>query len=577
MRLLHSKTLEFATFYGDATPPYTILSHTWGDEEVTFEDMRFIQKRKSLPEDLRRSPEFMLAFDAAARLLFPPNRDPEKLAGYEKIRKTAEIANRRGHRYFWIDTCCIDKSSSSELQEAINSMYSWYKKSAICIVYLEDVDISFPAGTWELAPGHLTRFAASLKSSRWITRGWTLQELIAPGRLTFYNKDWEPMISKYVAAAAISSATKIPPYVLATGQLHRASVAQKMSWAAKRETTRTEDMAYCLLGLFQVHMPMLYGEGQHAFLRLQHEILQNSDDNTIFAWEPLSSPMLPSIYRGLLARSPEAFSSTSKHQVERSYFTTEAKEGIRVDLEKAPLVLPSGEVYYVAILGSANGTKLSFGDIHHLKQFYMFLKQLDEPNNGRRKQYVRVMGIPNNAQHQVQHNILIFHAETICVRQQPIIPLNFETTEFSRFVLRPDTYSATGLPDIQAMTVWPLGLISEKKEIMIPSHSKDFTALVWLQEHFNSSVSNVQVLLKFTRFPRVGYWCDIITGKQWPKDRDSVDEWRKAIERNHSVKELAQRKRYRIGTRSEIRTVSIEPGIHADQICLFVNIDGLII
>ncbi|KAL1604016.1 hypothetical protein SLS60_005608 [Paraconiothyrium brasiliense] len=573
MRLLHSETLEFATFYDDATPPYAILSHTWGDEEVTFEDMRFIQKRKSLPEDLRSSPEFMLAFDAAARLLFPPNRDPEKIAGYEKIRKTAEIAYKRGFEYFWIDTCCIDKSSSSELQEAINSMYSWYKKSALCMVYLEDVNASFLEGTWELSQEDIMRFAACLKSSRWIARGWTLQELIAPAKLTFYNKYWKSMTTKFVAAAAINIATNIPAYVLTTDQLHRASVAQKMSWAAKRRTTRTEDMAYCLLGLFQVHMPMLYGEGQHAFLRLQHEILQNSDDHTIFAWEPPCSPKLPSIYCGLLARSPEAFSSKLNLHIERSHFTYEAKEGVRIDLEIAPLVLPSGEVYYVAILGSAKRTKFSFGDIHHKfkYRFYMFLKQLDEPNNGHHKQYVRVMGISESAQHQVQHSILRFDPETICVRQQPIIPLNFKTTEFTQFVLRP----AAGVPHIRAITVWPPGSIPEQKEIMIPNHNQDFFALISLYDNYQANVSNVQVLLKFARFPRVRYWCDVIIGKQWPKV-DSVDAWRKAIEMNHSVKDLGRVKTFRIVPTTELSRVSIEPGIHRDQICPFVNIDGLV-
>ncbi|KAJ4288074.1 hypothetical protein N0V90_012091 [Kalmusia sp. IMI 367209] len=122
MRLLHSETLEFATFLGDSIPPYAILSHTWGNEEVTYEDMRVLQKKKSLPEELQTNREFMVAFHAAILLALPSNENPERLAGYQKITQTARIAKENGYEYFWIDTCCIDKSSSAELQESINSM-----------------------------------------------------------------------------------------------------------------------------------------------------------------------------------------------------------------------------------------------------------------------------------------------------------------------------------------------------------------------------------------------------------------------------------------------------------------------
>jgi hypothetical protein len=226
------------------TPDYAILSHTWEQQEVTFHDIA----------DL----------GLAAHL-----------NGFDKIKAACERAVEDELDWIWIDTCCIDKSSSAELSEAINSMFRWYKHSVICYAYLSDV----PSHDDPEAPG------SWFSKSRWFTRGWTLQELVAPHRVEFYNKDWTPIGCQRSLSSQISIITRIDTEVL-TGkeQLERKSIAQKMSWASRRCTTRAEDMAYCLMGLFDVNMPLLYGEGSKAFLRLQEEILKRSNDQSLFAW-----------------------------------------------------------------------------------------------------------------------------------------------------------------------------------------------------------------------------------------------------------------------------------------------------
>jgi hypothetical protein len=147
-----------------------------------------------------------------------------------------------------VDTCCIDESSSAELQEAINSMYRWYRNATYCIVFLEDAATSHTMHRTEEA------FLEMLQQSRWITRGWTLQELIAPSVVAFYDSAWGFVTEKHQSLRSLRLATGIPEYVLDTSDLSRASVAQKMAWAAKRTTSRVEDLAYSLLGIFQVYM-----------------------------------------------------------------------------------------------------------------------------------------------------------------------------------------------------------------------------------------------------------------------------------------------------------------------------------
>ena len=173
----------------------------------------------------------------------------------------------------WIDTCCIDKSSSSELSEAINSMFRYYSDAEVCYAFLSDVNPD------DVAYSLPDKF----KASRWFTRGWTLQELIAPGVVEFYNSKWESIGSREKLLDLVVDITGISESYFATGDLTKFSAAEKLSWAAERTTTRTEDVAYSLLGLLDINMPLLYGEGTRAFLRLQEEILRQYADDSIFA------------------------------------------------------------------------------------------------------------------------------------------------------------------------------------------------------------------------------------------------------------------------------------------------------
>lgn len=263
MRLLNCHTFELHEFYSNP-PKYSILSHTWGPDEVLLQDIN--------------------------------NGTAPGKAGYKKIKGCCAQALEDGLDYVWIDTCCIDKTNSAELQEAINSMFAWYKGSEICYAYLSDVSNSKTRDKSD--------FGRNLRASRWFTRGWTLQELIAPSDLVFYDCHWQPIGRKRHLMSSISQITRVNEEVLAGEDFTRTSIAQRMSWASARETTRSEDMAYCLMGLFGVNMPLLYGEGaEGAFLRLQKAIMEKSDDHSIFAWrlnEPASS-------HGLLAASPAMF------------------------------------------------------------------------------------------------------------------------------------------------------------------------------------------------------------------------------------------------------------------------------
>jgi hypothetical protein len=220
------------------------------------------------------------------------------------------MAASEGYEYLFIDSCCIDKSSSAELSEAINSMFEWYMLSDVCYAYLSDIGIS--GGRERLVS------IGEMMKSRWFTRGWTLQQLIAPDVVRFFSADWAECGNRNDLALYLYEITNIDSEVLnrlpgadIRQWLDSISISKRMSWAAMRETKRPEDKAYCLLGLFNVNMPLLYGEGgPRAFHRLQEEIMKYSTDQTILAWSPAYQALSKTM--GVLADSPSAFREGSR-------------------------------------------------------------------------------------------------------------------------------------------------------------------------------------------------------------------------------------------------------------------------
>ena len=274
MRLLNTITHEMKEFVVDI-PHYAILSHTWNEEEVTYYD---IANKAEL-----------------ARV--------SKKRGYKKLMGFCEEAARQGFKWVWMDACCIDKTSSAELSEAINSMFTWYRDAVVCYVYLVDfIACSDP------------EFAVSGCRSRWFTRGWTLQELLAPENVVFYDHNWKDCGTKQSLAGIIANTTGIDQRLLSgEARINEYSVAQKMSWASLRQTTRVEDIAYSLLGIFGINMPLLYGEGLKSFTRLQEEIIKSTTDQTIFAWRMrLDVDSEQNFSRGILASSPVDFKNSGR-------------------------------------------------------------------------------------------------------------------------------------------------------------------------------------------------------------------------------------------------------------------------
>ncbi|KAI0369844.1 HET-domain-containing protein [Pilatotrama ljubarskyi] len=272
MWLLDTANATLSFFEADQIPAYAILSHVWRDGEQSFQDVKALHARAAQVGGLG---------DAS---IFP------YLSA--KIRKFCYFARSVGYKYVWIDTCCIDKSSSSELSEALNSMYSWYANALMCYAFLDDVRGDEDPRAEE----------STFRRSRWFTRGWTLQELLAPRSVVFLSHQWQLIGSNLAFADVIEAITGIERGVLTHQQpLHDVSVARRMSWASRRTTTRIEDRAYSLMGIFNVYMPTVYGEGNRAFTRLQEEILKQLQDQSIFAWGMSTETSSYSIY----ARSPQ--------------------------------------------------------------------------------------------------------------------------------------------------------------------------------------------------------------------------------------------------------------------------------
>ena len=256
MRLLNTLHGDIREFLGANVPNYAILSHRWEEDEVTLKDMQ--------------------------------NGTADRKRGYWKVNMASKLAMLDGWGYVWIDTCCIDTSSSAELSEAINSMFDYYAKADICYVFLTDVDAdchTSPSERKRILENKNRRWhdaesvpmtlevQAAFRSSSWFQRGWTLQELVAPKIVRFYDRSITFVGDKFHLADILADITGIDCEILKDpSRLTDVSTADRLSWAASRVTTRTEDRAYCLLGLLGVSMPLLYGEGEKCFARLQEEI-----------------------------------------------------------------------------------------------------------------------------------------------------------------------------------------------------------------------------------------------------------------------------------------------------------------
>jgi hypothetical protein len=238
LRLNNDNSFSLHTFSKQHVPPYAILSHTWGNdnEEVSYEDIK--------------------------------HKTGSNKEGYKKLLFCGQQAKSSHLSYFWVDTCCIQKSDSTGLQKAINSMFRWYQNATRCYVYLTDVSIYSRDGQLR----HID-WEAAFRNSRWFTRGWTLQELLAPKVVEFYSCDQVRLGDKYTLERQIAEITGITKEALRGQPLSTFTIEERFHWANQRYTTEDEDKAYCLLGIFEIFLPLIYGEGEsNAMRRLKREI-----------------------------------------------------------------------------------------------------------------------------------------------------------------------------------------------------------------------------------------------------------------------------------------------------------------
>ncbi|KAF1968774.1 kinesin light chain [Bimuria novae-zelandiae CBS 107.79] len=240
MRLLHFDALGrliLTDFRGKPIPPYAILSHRWSDSETLIE---YISN----------------------------GNYKEREEGSKKLRFCAEQAAQDGLQYFWIDTCCIDRWDNNERSKAINSMFQWYRNAARCYVFLSDVSLSAVTET-----AACSDWEASFRKSEWFTRGWTLQELIAPVSVEFFSREGQRIGDKASLDRLLHDITDIPLAALRNCPLDQFSTCERRRWVENRRTTEDEDIVYCLLGVLGISMPTTYGEGKESALRrLQAEV-----------------------------------------------------------------------------------------------------------------------------------------------------------------------------------------------------------------------------------------------------------------------------------------------------------------
>lgn len=285
------------------------------------------------------------------------------MPGWWKIQMCCRQALGDGLSHVWVDTCCIDKNSSAELSEAINSMFMWYADADRCYAYLSDITetyMNFKQSYNADAPVMPDLMAAEIVDSLWFTRAWTLQELIAPRHLTFYDASFRRLCTKTDIPRRIEEIHRVPVEVLVNrDRLWTIPVAVRLSWAARRKATRTEDIAYSLFGIFNVNLPLLYGEGMKAFARLQEEIIRQTHDHSIFVWSSAST-LEDGIHKDtvalpLLASSPADFASCQDVLLPREDDDVRPYALTNIGLEIELKIFPYDLDVYVALLHCVSG------------------------------------------------------------------------------------------------------------------------------------------------------------------------------------------------------------------------------
>ncbi|KAF1945966.1 HET-domain-containing protein [Clathrospora elynae] len=577
MRLINTRTIELQWFNNNEIPKYAILSHTWGPNEVSNQELVWINRARALSSSPLSSSALFTGQDgqtaimlAAMEMMIRGNtgtsvgsireEDLMKRIGYSKIIHAAEQARGQGCDYIWVDTCCIDKSSSAELQEAINSMYRWYRDAEVCIVYLGDV--AKPSSSYTTA-SEIARTA--FQNCRWVRRGWTLQELVAPAVCRFYYEDWTLIGEKVEFLQELADITGIPVHVLEEeGAVKEISVAERMSWASHRDSTRVEDVAYSLLGIFDIHMPLLYGEGEKAFIRLQEEILKTTDDHSLFAWCATTSS--PAVYRGLLARTPLEFQhcrSIERENVTSTFPIGSTSIGLRIQLEFLPD--PQDKSCMLAMIRSSNSMN---------QRLAIRLACLDGA-----MQYARV---------DAGSLILIDdwptgQLKTIYVRQKLSIPPAFTTAEFSCFHIR-RRVSRDIIPPVRIISVSPHNAWDKAAyELRIPDGVTVYWGALLLHVQAPTYVHALCVVAFGFNRSTCHYWIKAVPDFVPSQDGITRGTWPQAVKTRipDEVYDLlrggdVRQDMFVVGDSGLGINVSIEAGLCGDSIALQVQVDGLV-
>jgi hypothetical protein len=472
MRLLRrTDTGDFtlAHFPDKAIPRYAILSHTWGEdtEEVTFDDLT--------------------------------NGTGRDKPGYKKILFCGAQAAQDKIQYFWLDTCCISKSSSAELTEAINSMFKWYRASEVCYAFLSDLE-----------PGN-----ESLRECKWFQRGWTLQELIAPSNVRFYDKKWNFRGDKLSLRSELASITQIDPGVLTNVvSLAEVPVAVRMSWAATRKTTREEDRAYSLLGIFQINMPMLYGEGEKAFIRLQEEIIKDSPDMSIFGWTQSNPLVQGGQHSGLLASSPADFEDTGSLVVAQDTVFdicefSITNRGLRFQV---PLAMDPGTGRHILPINHRRNTT-------NIEDYSLgvFLRQVGPSLYGRA--FPDLLGsIRRRRSVKSLQIVKILSAKEVTAINEQVLS-----------IIKPVHLDH---PDIRLSEIEPIGCWDPSQRMLFAGHTGVFLGFLHFMPEWADEFDSFVLVCRFDRTRDPSWRLDLVRGDEW---RDIRPRYHNLYEYNHSA------------------------------------------